>query len=174
MTRLRRATLDDAEWLREQSRAAMARYAEFAQEGWTIDRFAPEEHLARIQATLADPNAVVFMTDDGSGHVAWRPREDRAHLLALFVDREAWGTGVAKRLHDRALETMRERGFTEASLSTPAGQARARRFYEREGWRPTGDPAFSDPFGLDMVEYRRSLTDSDDPPMARPSKLIEQ
>ena len=157
MTRLRRATLDDAEMLRDQSRAAMADYVAFAPEGWSLDRFAPEVHLARIEATLANPDAVVLVTVDGTGHVAWRPEEDRAHLLALFVAREAWGTGLARRLHDRALESMRERDFTEASLYTPAGQARARRFYEREGWRRTGEPEFSDPFGLDMVEYRRPL-----------------
>ena len=158
MTRLRRATLDDAEMLRDQSRAAMAGYEDFAPDGWTIERLAPEDHLERIQTTLANPDAVVFVTVDGTGHVAWRPEEDRAHLLALFVDREAWGTGLAKRLHDRALETMREREFTEASLYTPAGHTRARRFYEREGWRRSGEPEFSDPFGLDMVEYRRSLS----------------
>ena len=157
MTRLRRATLDDAETLRDRSRALMAGYTEFAPEGWTIDRFAPDLHLARVEATLSNPDAVVLVATDGSGHVAWRPEGDRAHLLALFVEREAWGSGVARHLHARALETMRERGFTEASLHTPAGNARARRFYEREGWRRTGRPEFSDPFGLDLVEYRRDL-----------------
>ena len=68
------------------------------------------------------------------------------------------GTGLAKRLHDRALETLRERGFTEAGLYTPAGQARARRFYECEGWHRASEPEFSDPFGLDLVEYRRPLS----------------
>jgi hypothetical protein len=38
-----------------------------------------------------------------------------------------------------------------------AGQARARRFYEREGWLPAGDP-FDDPTpGLTMIEYRYRL-----------------
>jgi GNAT superfamily N-acetyltransferase len=157
VTRLRRATLDDAELLRDRSRTAMAEYAAFAPEGWTIERLAPDLHLERIQATLANPDAVVLISDDGRGHVAWRPEEDRAHLLALFVDREAWGTGLAKRLHDRALETMRERDFDEASLYTPAGQSRARRFYEREGWQRTSEPEFSDPFGLELVEYRRRV-----------------
>ena len=155
MTRLRHATLDDAELLRDRSRAAMAGYVAFAPEGWTIDRFAPELHLERIEATIANPDALVLIADHG--HVAWRPEGDRAHLLALFVDPPQWGTGLAVHLHDRALETMREQGFTEASLYTPAGRARARRFYEREGWRRTEDPAFDDPFGLPLVEYRRGI-----------------
>jgi len=29
--------------------------------------------------------------------------------------------------------------------------------YEREGWSRTGDPVFADPFGLDLVEYRRGV-----------------
>ncbi len=40
-----------------------------------------------------------------------------------------------------------------------AGQARARRFYEREGWVPVSDP-FDDPIpGLTMIEYRYTLSD---------------
>jgi hypothetical protein len=60
-------------------------------------------------------------------------------------------------LHTRALHAARERGFTAIRLFTPTGQARARRFYEREGWTVNGEP-FCDPgFGLQLVEYHRSL-----------------
>ena len=44
-------------------------------------------------------------------------------------------------------------------LFVAAGEARARRFYEREGWLPVGDP-FDDPVpGLTMLEYRYTLRD---------------
>jgi GNAT superfamily N-acetyltransferase len=65
------------------------------------------------------------------------------------------GSGLARRLHEAVLGAARERGFAELRLFVAAGQARARAFYEREGWRPAGDP-FDDPVpGLPMVEYRR-------------------
>ena len=42
-------------------------------------------------------------------------------------------------------------------LFTPAPQARARRFYEREGWAAVGDE-FHDPGpNLVVIEYRRAL-----------------
>ena len=40
-------------------------------------------------------------------------------------------------------------------LFTPAGHARARRFYEREGWEPRGEPTLEEPLGLELIEYRR-------------------
>jgi GNAT superfamily N-acetyltransferase len=86
-----------------------------------------------------------------------RPVDDPslAHISNLFVRRDHWGTPLAADLHRAALEAAAERGFTELRLFVATGQARARRFYEREGWRPAGDP-FHDPVpGLEMIEYRR-------------------
>ncbi len=42
-------------------------------------------------------------------------------------------------------------------LHTPSGQARARRFYEREGWQAAGAHAADAVLGLETVEYRRRL-----------------
>ena len=82
-----------------------------------------------------------------------------AHISNLFVHRDHWGAGLARELHRAALEAAGERGFTELRLFVAAGQGRARRFYEREGWRPAGDPFDDAVPGLTMVEYRYTLTD---------------
>jgi hypothetical protein len=42
-------------------------------------------------------------------------------------------------------------------LHTPAEHARARRFYEREGWTLRGEPFDDDAFGMTIAEYRREL-----------------
>jgi hypothetical protein len=42
-------------------------------------------------------------------------------------------------------------------LFTPAGQVRARRFYEREGWTVAGEPYDDEDLHLEIVEYRRAL-----------------
>jgi hypothetical protein len=42
-------------------------------------------------------------------------------------------------------------------LFTAAGQARARRFYEREGWAAPEPPRPDPAFGMDTVEYRRTV-----------------
>lgn len=41
--------------------------------------------------------------------------------------------------HDAVLERMRSAGVTRAWLSVFTGNERARRFYERLGWTPTGE-----------------------------------
>ena len=68
---------------------------------------------------------------------AARPVEDPAlgHLRNLFVARAQWGSGLATALLRAAEQDARDRGFTELRLFVAEGQARARRFYEREGWR---------------------------------------
>jgi GNAT superfamily N-acetyltransferase len=79
-----------------------------------------------------------------------------AHLSGLFVEPSWWGSALATRLHVAALEEAAARGYTAMRLFTPAGQARVRRFYEREGWAPAGgerDLAG----GLAALEYQREL-----------------
>jgi GNAT superfamily N-acetyltransferase len=80
-----------------------------------------------------------------------------AHLRNLFVRGDLWGSGLARTLHTTALDAARERGFSAIPLFCAAGQARARRFYEREGWETVGTPWHEAALGLDMVEYRRAL-----------------
>jgi GNAT superfamily N-acetyltransferase len=79
-----------------------------------------------------------------------------AHLWQLFVAHEWWGSGLATRLHGLATEAASTRGFTAMRLFTPADQARARRFYEREGWRIAAAPE-DDEIGFAVVEYRLDL-----------------
>jgi GNAT superfamily N-acetyltransferase len=90
-----------------------------------------------------------------------RPVDDSAlaHVSNLFVRRDFWGAGLARELQRAAVEGAGEHGFTELRLFVAAGQARARRFYEREGWSPAGDE-FDDPIpGLTMIECRYRVRD---------------
>ena len=86
------------------------------------------------------------------------------HFANLMVRRDFWGSGLARELHEAAVDGARERGLRTLRLFVAAGQARARRFYEREGWRAAGEP-FDDPApGLTMVEYRLRLDGADESP----------
>jgi GrpB-like predicted nucleotidyltransferase (UPF0157 family)/GNAT superfamily N-acetyltransferase len=113
------------------------------------------ERVERVETERVLAGHVAFL----SAARAWRAVEDPtlAHLRQLFLAPDHWGTGLARRLHGHAMAAAGERGFTAMRLFTPTGQARARRFYEREGWRVDGEP-FCDPgFGLQLIAYRRSL-----------------
>ena len=47
--------------------------------------------------------------------------------------------------------------MTRMRLFTPERHARARRFYEREGWALAGEPEFVPELGIAMVEYQRPV-----------------
>jgi len=59
-------------------------------------------------------------------------------LDGLYVRPAFWGTGVAAELHDRAVAALRDAGVGTARLWVLEANDRARRFYERRGWRPDG------------------------------------
>jgi putative acetyltransferase len=57
----------------------------------------------------------------------------------VFVGREARGTGLAARLLSEAEDQVAAAGHDVAWLAVVEGNARARAFYERHGWRDEGD-----------------------------------
>ena len=57
-------------------------------------------------------------------------------LGGFYVVPDEWGSGVAGELHDAALEAMQ--GCPEIRLWTLEENHRARRFYEKRGWRLDG------------------------------------
>jgi GNAT superfamily N-acetyltransferase len=116
----------------------------------------------RTRAGLSRPDAwglLAFVDGEPAGHCVLLgpdPGEpDAAFLWHLFVRPAWWGTGLADHLHEAFLTRAREAGYRRAWLGTPAGHARARRFYERRGWRVDGAPEASQ--GIPMVEYARPL-----------------
>jgi GNAT superfamily N-acetyltransferase len=143
-------------------------YRAFAPPGFAVP--VVEEVAAMMEPRLAEPTVWSLVAEDSAGvagYVALLPAADGRrpvpdprlmHFWQLFVRAPWWGTGLAPRLHAAACEAAASRGFTAMRLFTPAGQARARRFYEREGWRLTEGPYVDEELGLAVVEYRRALT----------------
>jgi RimJ/RimL family protein N-acetyltransferase len=58
-------------------------------------------------------------------------------LHGFYVDPAHWGTGVATALHDAALAAMPD--CAELKLWVLEENQRARRFYEKHGWRRNGE-----------------------------------
>ena len=89
-------------------------------------------------------------------------------LYALYAHPDVWGRGVGRRLHEAALAELVRSGHAEAGLWVLDGNERARRFYERHGWRPHGDVRVEHLLGARLRElrYRRRLApdDGDDTP----------
>ncbi|MDP9400216.1 MAG: GNAT family N-acetyltransferase [Actinomycetota bacterium] len=127
---LRRASPADAEGLARLVLEGFETFRAFAAEGW-------ESPPLEVEPPVADPRL--------------------ADLWQLFVRPAQQGTGLAATLLAAAVREAAERSHATMRLVTPAAHARARRPYEREGFRPEGDP-FADPdLGMSLVELRRGL-----------------
>jgi GNAT superfamily N-acetyltransferase len=92
---------------------------------------------ARWIAATADPATRTLIALSGEEPVG-AAFVSAEWLDGLYVVPEQWGSGLAGSLHDQALELVRELGSTRCHLWVLADNARARRFYERRGWRENG------------------------------------
>jgi GNAT superfamily N-acetyltransferase len=95
--------------------------------------------VRRWHEVLAGPARVHVADDDGAlvGFATVRPGADGgpAHLGAIYLRRPCWSTGLGQRLLDAAL------GSEPATLQVYRDNARARRFYARNGFVPDGTEA---------------------------------
>jgi GNAT superfamily N-acetyltransferase len=165
---IRPASLDDVPVLAETMRLGFEGYRAFAPRGWELPPH--EAERARIADRLPLPDAwcrLAEVAGQPAGHVAFlaareltgdrAPIPGVAHLWMLFVREPWWGTGLATRLLALAVEEAAARGYAAMQLYTPARHARARAFYEREGWRTDGIAWLEPMIGLDLVTYVRDL-----------------
>jgi diamine N-acetyltransferase len=160
--RIRPATPDDARLLAEVAAPGFASYRAFGPPSYVPPTV--EFDAALLREALERPEYWCRIAEDDEGplgQVGFSRQEIEpglVHFQRLFLLRRAWGSGLASHLMGLAVEEMRTQGFLLARLFTPAGQERARRFYEREGWRVHGEPFPETRLGeLPVVEYRLTL-----------------
>ena len=107
-----------------------------------------------------DPSHTVLVGEDDGSVVAFawcgesRDSADEGELYAIYALPEAWGSGAGPALIARMLEALRAGGYAEASLWVLEDNPRARRFYEREGWRPDGGQREETFLGVPVREVR--------------------
>ena len=77
------------------------------------------------------------------------------HLRGMAVHPRWHGLGVAQQLLERAEEELKTQNCRYITLDTTEPLQRAIRFYERNGYRPTGK--VDDFFGMPLYEYRKQL-----------------
>jgi GNAT superfamily N-acetyltransferase len=118
----------------DEEERAQAWEARVAGEQTAFTRFDHETMIA--EAGESPPLEIVGIATVGPDRDD--PAASVGELWMINVLPAAWGTGVGPQLLASASNRLVELGFTEAVLWVVKGNARARRFYEREGWVPDG------------------------------------
>jgi GNAT superfamily N-acetyltransferase len=159
---LRPATPADADVMSETLQIGFDGYRAFAPPGWHPPDARSVPEIARVRARLAEPSTWAMIAESGglvAGHAGYVPQPGvagSAHLWQLFVRPPWWGTGIAGALLREAVAAAVAEGYRRMRLFTPRDQARARAFYEREGFAHSGWEAFEETIGLVLVEYART------------------
>ena len=87
------------------------------------------------------------------GFVCWGDRGEEApgigEIFALYVLRERWGTGLGRRLMEAGLAQLR--GYPTVCLWVLKENGRARRFYEKCGFRPDGTETVSERLSAEEI-----------------------
>ena len=99
----------------------------------------PRDLLAeRWREEIADPDIdcfVVLREDEIAGFAAVEGAEVKHFGVAV----EEWGSGLARVAHDELLVRMEDAGVERPWLRVYAANPRGRAFWEKLGWRDTGE-----------------------------------
>ena len=119
--------------------------------------------VERWERILRDEGGVWVAEDEGQvvGFVSIGPeRDDPAlgELYAIYVLPQAWGSGAGAALMREAVAGLREAFDGDAVLWVLEDNPRARRFYEREGWRLDGGRKRDTFLGVEVGEVRYRLS----------------
>ena len=114
-----------------------------------LERLSVDERAERRLTSIAEaaPRSGVLVAEaDGLivGFASFCPSrdddaaEDVGEVPAIYLDPEVVGRGIGRRLFEAVTEELRRAGFGRATLWVLEANERARRFYERAGWRWDG------------------------------------
>lgn len=129
---------------------------------WNGWRFSAGHRLAVAVAPTEDQSGdrIVGFSSYGPERERDRCFTGRAELYAFYFRPDTWGSGAADALIEHTEERFRSEGFETAVLWVLEDNPRARRFYERHGWEPSGIAADFDvhcDVKMPEVEYRKGL-----------------
>jgi ribosomal protein S18 acetylase RimI-like enzyme len=133
---------------------------------WEEWRFDPGQRVAVCVQTAdaadaADGERIVGFAAFGPERERARGFTGRGELYAFYFHPDVWGSGAASELIGHVDERLGAEGFAEAVLWVLDDNPRARAFYEKHGWAPTGIGGDFDAYceiKVPEVEYRKELS----------------
>lgn len=153
---IRRATLEHSDGILDCLRVAFAPY----RTDYTADAFSDTVLTSRTFAERLGNMSVLIAIDQSGqvvGTVAYQMVDTtEGHIRGMAVRPEWHGHGVAQRLLDQLQSDLRELHCSVLTLDTTRPLRRAICFYEKNGFRATGEIEFF--FGMDLFKYRKDLS----------------
>jgi len=125
---------------------------------WTNWRFAPGHRVA--VAADHELARIVGFSSYGPERERARGFTGRGELWAFYLHPDAWGGGAAAELMEFTETRLLAEGFEIAVLWVLEDNPRARAFYDKFGWTPSGMTATFDDYSevsAPEVEYRKAL-----------------
>ena len=127
-----------------------------------------EAALPRFEQGLrAHPSALVLDLDGAIVGFSWYGASrdadagpETGEVMAINLHPSWWRRGQGRELLRETQQRLSAQGFSEATLWVLHGNARARQFYETQGWRTDGAEQHDDKltgFALHEVRYRVAL-----------------
>jgi len=133
-----------------------------------LDGLRPEDRAARYDFTHADPAMPRTLLASEAGQVlgfaTTMPSRDAdllnaGEIVGLYIDPDHWQRGIGRELIIAARAHLAASKFTEAILWVLAGNERAMRFYQKDGWQPdrARRTQVVQGIALDELRYSRPL-----------------
>lgn len=118
----------------------------------TLDACAQEENCIALLEGIYRDGKMHFLIGEDSGMLCWQETESGAEIVAIHSLPESWGTGLGAAMLQTALEQI---GAKTVFLWAFQENKRARRFYEKYGFRWDGSERISEFDGAVEVRYVR-------------------
>ncbi|GAB3424815.1 GNAT family N-acetyltransferase [Flindersiella endophytica] len=83
--------------------------------------------------------------------------ETTGELYVINLRPDAWGKGIAASLFQAGIDGLRAMGYHDAVLWVLETNTRARRFYEKHGWKPDGQAKTDHNGTVELREIRYAM-----------------
>ena len=118
----------------------------------TLDACAREDNCTALLEGIFREGTMHFLIGEDRGMLVWQETEDAAEIVAIHSLPESWGTGLGAAMLAEALKQI---GNKPVFLWAFKKNTRARRFYEKHGFRHDGSERISEFDGAVEVRYRK-------------------
>ena len=107
----------------------------------TMDACAQKDNCAAMLEGIYREGKMHFLIGQNSGMLVWQKAQDSAEIVAIHSLPESWGTGLGHAMLEEALNQI---GNQPVFLWAFKENKRARRFYEKHGFRWDGTERVSE------------------------------